>query len=321
MFMGRSGYGRVGIGIRIALSASLGAGALAADATPARTAEAACLPVHGPAILAGDLAAVNPMFAALDPQTPVGAAPMAGARRVFRGLELARLVRQNHLSVGPLRDVCFEWPAVDLSPGALAAAMARALGYEADAVVTVDWSRFPVPPGELVFEKRDLEAGPGPSGRVVFWRGFVRYAAGWRFPVWAKVRIAAPVRRVAARTALPPGEPIAESQLEVVIVADGVDGGVYASSTGEVAGRVPRTRIEPGAAIRLSDLTLPPEIQAGDAVQVEVRNGPMRIRFVARAERSGWAGDTIPLTNLESAAHFRARVDGRDRAVVTIGSQ
>lgn len=322
--MGWSGYGRVGTGIRIALVASLSAGALAAaadgNASPTGT-ETTCLPVHGPTILAGDLAAANPVFAGLDPQMPVGAAPMAGARRVFRGVELVRLVRQNHLSAGPVRDACFEWPAEALSPDRLAAAMAQVLSYPAGAIEVVEYSRFPVPPGELVFEKRDLEAAPGSGGRVLFWSGFVRYSAGWRFSVWAKVRIAAPARRVLARTALPPGEPIAESQIETVAVEDGIDGGVHASSAGEVVGRVPRTRIEPGVAIRLSDLTSPPEVQAGDVVQVEVRNGPLRIRLVARAERSGWAGETIPLTNLESAAHFRARVDGKDRAVVTVGAK
>jgi flagella basal body P-ring formation protein FlgA len=305
----------------MALAAGLGALAAADAFANADATAIACLPVHGPAILAGDLAAANPVFAALDPRMPVGVAPMAGARRVFQGLELARLVRQNRLSAGPLRDVCFEWPAEALSPAALAAAMARVLGCEAGAIEVAEHSQFPVPPGELVFEKRDLEAVPGPLGRILFWRGYVVYSAGWRFSVWAKVRIRAPARRVMARTALAPGEPIAESQLATAMVTDGFDVGVYASSAGEVVGRAPRTRIEPGAEIRLSDLTSPPEIQAGDTVQVEVRNGPMRIRLVARAERCGWAGETIPLTNLESAAHFRARVDGRDRAVVTIGAR
>ena len=290
----------------------------AAVAPPARG-SASCLPVHGESILAGDLALANPAFAALDPKLPLGAAPMAGAQRIFRGPELAWLVRQNHLEAGPLRDACFEWPAQALSPGKLAEAMARALGYPADAIEILDQSRAPVPAGELVFEKGDLAPVPGSGGRVVMWNGFVQYAVGRRFRIWAKVRILAPVARITARVALPAGEPIAENLLEMTVVTDGIASGTYATSIAEVAGRVPRTRIEQGTPIRLTDLASPPDIQAGEAVQVEVRNGPMRIRLVARAERSGRIGDTIPMTNPESSAHFRARVDGRNKVVVVVG--
>jgi flagella basal body P-ring formation protein FlgA len=280
-----------------------------------------CLPVHAESILAGDLAAANPVFASLDPKMPVGAAPMAGARRVFRGPELARLAKQNHLSTGNLRDACFEWPTRALKSEQLAQAMARVLGFDAAAIEVVEQSRFPAPPGDLVFEKAELEPLPGSGGRLMVWRGYVLYCPGRRFPIWARVRILAPTARVVARTALPAGEPIAESALESTVVTDGIAGGVYANSIGEVAGRVPRTRIEPGTAIRLSDLSSMPEIRAGDTVQVEVRNGAMRIRTVATAERSGRIGDLIPLTNPESATHFRARVEGKDKVVLVVGGR
>lgn len=290
-----------------------------AAASPGGAASApGCLPVHGEAIVAGDLAAVNPAFAALDPKTRISTAPLAGARRVFRGPELARLARQHGLAAGPLRDACFAWPAGTITPQRLARVMAGVLGCEPGAIEIVEQSRFPAPAGDLVFEKKDLAEVPGAGGRLLFWKGFVRYSAGWRFPVWARLRIVAPARRLIARTPLPLGEPIPAEAIETIVVADAGAAGGWVTSETEVVGRVPRMRIEPGAAIRLTDLASPPEIQAGDLVQVEVRNGAMRIRSEARAERSGRAGDMIPLINPASSSHFRGRVEGKDRVVVTV---
>jgi len=206
------------------------------------------------------LAVANPVFEALNPSLAISPAPMPGARRVFHAVELARLVRLNHLPDGPLREMCFEWPTEVLSTEKLARALAAVLGCETDSVEVIEQSRFPVPLGDLVFAKPNLAPAPGSAGRVLRWSGYVRYGGGQRFPVWARVRVPAPLTIAAA-----------------------------------------------------------PEVQAGSEVQVEVRKGPMRIRTVARAERSGRIGDMIPLTNPESSAHFRARVDGKDLVVVTVG--
>lgn len=289
-----------------------------AAAASGQSAGAPCLAVHGDSILAGDLAAVNPVFGALDASLAISSAPMPGAQRVFRAVELARLVRVNRLPAGPLREVCFEWPTEVLAPEKLAQAMAGVLNCEASAVEVIEQSRFPAPPGDLVFAKRDLDPMPGSDGRLLVWRGFVRYSGDRRFPVWARVRILAPATRVIARAVLAPGEQIREEQIETTVIKDGIAGGIYASALADVVGRVPRTRIEAGSPIRLFDVSSPPEVQAGNEVQVEVRNGAMRIRMIAKAERSGRIGDTIPLTNPDSSAHFRARVGGKDLVVVTV---
>ena len=109
--------------------------------------------------------------------------------------------------------------------------------------------------------------------------------------------------------------------MERRIVTDSPIDGTFALSVDEVAGRVPTSRIESGTAIRLASLRTKPEINAGDQVQVEVRNGAMRIYAVARAEQSGRVGDTIPLTNLQSSARFRARVDGRNKVSVSVAGK
>jgi len=40
--------------------------------------------------------------------------------------------------------------------------------------------------------------------------------------------------------------------------------------------------------------------------------------MTGKAERSGRIGEIIPLVNPHSSAHFSARVEGRERAVVTL---
>ena len=118
-----------------------------------------------------------------------------------------------------------------------------------------------------------------------------------------------------------PGKPIAESELASRTVTDAAADGAFAIQLSDVAGRIPVVRIEPGTAIRIADLKDRPEINAGDEVEVEVRNGAMRICAKARAEQSGRLGDTIVLTNLQSSARFRARVEGRSKAGLTVRSR
>ena len=281
-------------------------------------AETKCLPVQGEAISAGDLAAANSGFASLDPQLAISPSPMPGARRVFSGAEFARLARQHHLTLSPGHDECFEWSMrVPAQPG-MVAAMASALRLDGGAIKIVEQSQFPAPPGELVFPRENLVAVPGSEGTLWMWRGFVRYGADRKFLIWARLRIEAPAERVIAIVALQPGEPIVASQLRTVTTTDGFAGGIYASTIDDVAGRVPTTRIQAAAPVRLADLKTSPEIAAGALVQVEVRNGPLRIYALGRAERSGRVGDTIPLTNPGSSAHFSARVEGKDRVSLTV---
>jgi flagella basal body P-ring formation protein FlgA len=243
---------------------------------------------------------------------------MAGARRVFAPDELAALARRHHLAQGAWREVCFEWPLHPLSPTELAAAMAAELGLNANAIEIVEIGAEFVPPGAFVLPRERLAALPGNGDRLSLWRGSVRYASDRSFPFWAKVRILAPVVRVVPAVALAAGQRIDERQLTTMIQADGVAAGVYAASMQEVAGHVPKSLLAPGVPIRLSDLTAPPEIAAGDRVEIEVRNGPLRIRSVAIAERAGRIGETIQFSTPGSPVRFRARVEGPLRASVTV---
>ncbi len=155
---------------------------------------AQCLPVTGEHIVAGDLAASNPVFAGLPPATPLVYAPAAGVRRVLHLSELRRAARQQHLETAGLREVCFEWPMRVPTSESLAAAMRSTLAMP---VEIVDQSRYPVPPGEIVFPRTMLAAAGGDGSAPLLWRGYVRYARR-TFPIWARIRTSAP---------LPPAEP------------------------------------------------------------------------------------------------------------------
>src|SRR6266540_7369745 len=89
----------------------------------------ACLAV-GPAsdqIVAGDLAAAAPEWAAIPPETPLGLAPAPGVQRVFRLPELRRLAQRWNLAAQPERELCVTRPVAIPDPADLLAAMHRQL--------------------------------------------------------------------------------------------------------------------------------------------------------------------------------------------------
>jgi flagella basal body P-ring formation protein FlgA len=278
----------------------------------------ACLPVAGDAIRAGDLARALPAFGTLAPALEVGHAPAPGARRVFHRAELLRLARVHHLQAEPLEEVCFEWPLSRLSDESLTSAMRGSLGPEVTSLEIVDRSRFPVPPGELVFRPQGISPAPGADRTVFYWKGQLRYAGARTMAVWAKVRITAATWRVRARVALVRGEPVGDSQVELSRAEGSPFGGTYANAVAQVVGRVPRIAIPAGAPVRLSDLSTPPDIAAGERVEVEVRNGAMRILAQGRAERPARAGEIVPLVNPETGKRFEARAEARGRASITV---
>lgn len=285
-----------------------------------------CLPVHGEWITAGDLAQALPVFAQLPPATEVGRSPAPGAQRIFHRLELNRLLRQFSLQgeltkQGQLAsEPCFAWPLRQLATEPLIAAMSQILSVDPGAIELKDYSRFPVPPGELLFLRAGLSPVPGARSDLLFWRGFVVYSKDRRLPIWAKIRVHAPAPRIVAKTELLPNVPITADQVEATVSTQPVGDTRYATSIDEVVGRVPRARIEPGAAIQGSQLTAAPDVRAGDSVQLEVRNGALSIRTSAKAERSGRSGEIIPLINPLSGARFAARVEGPSKASVTVTS-
>ena len=282
---------------------------------------AACLPftASGDRITAADLAAAEPGFSALPPDTPVGYAPAPGIPRILGLAELARLARRNGLSFEPQAQICVERPVAPLAPAALLEAIQSSLGMPEVRIEIVDQSRYPVPRGTLEFPRTGL-VSPAPSQprAAALWRGSIRYAENRRFAIWAKVRILVRSQRVIADQALPARQPIEAAQLRLESYEGFPLRMPALDSIDQAVGRVPRRSMARGAVLSAAELEQPYEVSRGDAVRVGVSSGDARLELDGRAEASGRRGQTIPVRNPANGKTFPARVEGAGR--VEVGS-
>ena len=78
-------------------------------------------------------------------------------------------------------------------------------------VEIVDLSKTPAPEGTMVFPRERLGE---PHGDTAVWNGYIQYEGG-RFPLSARVRVAAHRPRVVAAVNLTPGVPIKAGDVRV----------------------------------------------------------------------------------------------------------
>ena len=265
---------------------------------------AACLQVTGTRVLAADLALAAPEFGALPAGTELAHAPAPGARRVLHTAELARLAARQGLKLERATEVCLEHPTAPLEGEALA----RAMPLDGARVEVLDFSRLPAPRGRIVFPRQALQ-------RSGLWRGYIEYAAGRRFSIWARVKIAARVERAVAKEDLRPGRPVEAAQVRVESSEGFPD--PEAASLEQVVGRALRRRIPAGRPIPLSALAPARDVQRGELVRVEVASSAARLAFTARAESDAAHGQPVRVRNLESGKVFTARAEGKGRVKVT----
>jgi flagella basal body P-ring formation protein FlgA len=278
----------------------------------ASLAVSACLAVSPGAdrILIRDLAGAFPGLESAAPDLAVALAPGPGVERVFRLPELRRVAARFHLPAAPATEVCVARPVSPPDPTLFLAAMQRELPQAA--IEIEDYSRQPVPAGDLAFPASSLRRAP----RETLWIGYVRYAGDRRFSVWARIKLSIPVECVVAAADLAPNRPIEATQLRLEAREASLSDGVFPKSIDQVAGKWPRVAIPAGSSIRAVELQAPPDVVRGETVHVEVRDGGALVSLEARAEASGSRGDTIPVTNPNSRRRFRARVEGRGRVSV-----
>jgi flagella basal body P-ring formation protein FlgA len=287
--------------------------ALALSASAATSPE--CSPVTGDRILAKELAAVAPIFEALSPEEPIGFAPLPGARRVFRGEDLARLAARHGLNHGSMEAVCFVVPAETLRPDTLESAIRTDLKLPADTLVElVDYSKQPVPPGKLEFARGFSTS----TKEISMLRGKVVYGERRSVPVWVLARIRVKRTVVIAAETLPAGEPISASQLRVELIEGPTADKAWITNVQDAAGRTPRRPVPSGSPILPSMLTHPTDIERGDIVNVVVTSGAAKISVPAKAIAGGRRGDQIVLTNSESGRKFSARIEGPGKASVMV---
>jgi flagella basal body P-ring formation protein FlgA len=268
-------------------------------------------------ILAGDLAAGFPEWAAVPAETPLGLAPAPGVQRVFRVLELRRLAERWSLSTVPDREICVTRPVAVLTAGRLLAAMQNAVQNELPAahIELLDFSRQPAPEGTLVFPASGLRQGPAGG----YWSGYVAYGGMHRFTLWARVKVMVARARVIAAEDLKPGVALDSAQLRVE-TREEVPAAGLVSAVEEVAGKVLRRSVATGTALRAEWLEPAKVVLRGETVRVEAVRGGARLELECVAEGSGAIGEIVPMLNPVSQRRFPARVESKGRVVATKGS-
>jgi flagella basal body P-ring formation protein FlgA len=284
---------------------------------------AGCLAVGaaGDRILAGDLAAAFPEWAAVPAETPFGLAPAPGVQRVFRVLELRRLAERWSLSRVPDREICVTRPVAVLTAARLLAAMQNAVlnavpnELPSAHIELFDFSRRPAPDGELVFPVSGLRQGPTGG----YWSGYVAYGEKHRFTLWARVKVMVARARVVAVEDLKPGVALGSPQIRVETREEVPTAGLV-SAVEQVFGKVLRRPVARGTALRAEWLEPAKVVLRGETVRVEAVRGGARLELECVAEGSGAIGEIVPILNPVSQRRFPARVESRGRVVVTKGS-
>jgi len=288
-------------------------------------ADAECLRVASGAILAGDLAAAVPAFAAADPALPLAAAPIPGTQRVLSRRDLAAWARRSGLLFDDLQalpNLCIQRSARTLSRQEVEQALRSALHSPTAAIDLLDFTAQPVPEGSLEFDRAGLSLPPEAHPQApVIWRGRLVYDGRGTIPVWARVRISVERAGLIAIDTLRPGRPIGEGQVAVSSVSEFPFPDGWLSSVAQAAGRRPRRVIPAGQRIPAAALEEPNEIESGDRVQVKVQDGLARLSFESVARSAGRRGETIRLLNPVNGRTFRARVEGKGLASLQIGPE
>jgi flagella basal body P-ring formation protein FlgA len=176
----------------------------------------------------------------------------------------------------------------------------------------LDYSRQPIPSGEIEFHANGLR--PAPMGAL--WIGYVRYAEARRFAVWARVKVLVPVTRLIAAVDLEPGRAIAPGQVQAETRPEFPPLLPVMTSGEQVVGKWPRAPIRAGAEIRATLLENSREVVKGDTVAVDVFNGAAHLQLEGVAEASGAVGETIAVLNPDSHKRFPARVEGKGKVSV-----
>lgn len=281
--------------------------------SPAAAAD--CVAVAGESVHASDIAARLPAFAGLDPDTVLLAAPVAGGRRVLTPADIARLMARAGIaaSVGaaPGGPVCLVREAHLLTGEEILASMRNALPADAE-VELVEFSRYGVPRGSMHFDRNGITAAPRSAlvHQPALWRGVIKSERGRTTPIWARVRLFQNAEVLVVKRDLAPGAVIEPQDLALERQRIPGLAGHRGEQAGQFEGRTPRRLIRSGERITLA-LTVPaPEVRLGQQVQVEVRQGGVRLALAARAESAGRTGGRVWLRASSNGKRFPARVTG-----------
>ena len=274
-----------------------------------------CAIVEGDRILASDIAPHVPLFAELDPNLVAGFAPAPGSHRIFSGGQLRAIAERSGIAAdGVIPGICFERALAMLTSERIQQAMLATLKTTTMTIHLVEFSRLPVPSGELEFPRASLKIPAGPHREdPALWRGTVRYSPQHTVAVWARVRIEEERPVVVAVRELRAGAVIAPGDF-VILRRTICPFEPHLETASDAVGRAARRTIASGSFISQDLIAIPPDIAPGQTVHVVASRGFTRITFDAVARSGGNKGNSIVLLNPESKIPFRAIVDGKGQA-------
>ncbi len=276
-----------------------------------------CVVVRSDRILAGDLAVAVPEFGSLDPKTPIGFAPVPGARRTIAPQELSAWARGNAIELtGRPPVVCVERPMRVLNRDEVEQALKHALDPDVRLEIT-GFSQYPVPEGTLEFPLSGLNLPPRRDPKIaVQWLGRVVYGENRHFSVWAQVRLQVTRRRLVAAAPIGPGAPVREGQVRLEERTEFPYPPVPETPAASVVGKVSRRTLAAGDVVLIELLTSPPAVTRGEMVQVTLVDGAMTLQFAAKADSTGKPGDTVVVENQDTHVKFQGTVEAPDRVVI-----
>ena len=277
---------------------------------------AGCRIVTDDVIRMRDIAAADTVFAAVDDNLVVAYAPLPGAVRILQSAQLARLARRHGIADGRFRDICFQRAMRKIDEQELLDTLSKSLAIPTAEVELVDFSHFPAPVGDLVFPRSGLALTPSKTPSL--WKGYVIYGGGQHFPVWARVRLHATLRRVVATDNLVSGKPVRRDQVRIEPLEGVPDALAPAQSLDQVVGKTLLRPVLRGSTVSLDDISSSITVHRGDKVDVDLRTPLLHLRFEAAAEMDGRLGDRIRLRNLQSRNTFVGEVSGRACARVVL---
>lgn len=279
-----------------------------------------CIAVSADRIVAADLARVMPEFSTLAPDTVIGLSPLPGVRRHLSKADVGRLLSRFGVA-GEGRPICFEYAVRRLAAEELEAAIRRAaISTPVTSKLNIrilDWSRHPVPEGQLEFSSAQLSAPrPSPEDGSVVLRGRVVYSERRTVPIWVRAHIEVEAACVTAREAIPPRVRIVESQLALTRCRHFPWGEQPVRRLEDVTGGRSRRAVKAGDVLFQPWIEAPWLIERGEKVTVRVARGLAVLHFEAEAENRGREGDTIFVKSPFDGRRLSALVEGRRQASI-----
>jgi flagella basal body P-ring formation protein FlgA len=183
----------------------------------------------------------------------------------------------------------------------------------------LDFSRYPIPPGELEFTVSGLArpAAMAPDAPVI-WRGRVKYGDRRTVTIWASVRVSSEGSWVEAAAPIAANQEIRADQLIVK------SGRIYGLDTrlitdlNELIGRRLARSVRAGQRITADMIGARREVEPGDLVQVSVVSGAAALKFDARAESGGRTGQRVFVNMPENGRRISAQVIAKGKAQLDV---